>query len=885
VNKPFFLALLFVKATCVVGQLPHFQTHFLQKKNEEVEVNAILQNKDGYVLVGTDKGLFQLDGHSKTQLAKTDSVGGDQVTALAQDAAGKVWCGHKNGKISILDKNVITFFSPPEGLSTKPISDMLFDKDGVLWFSTLNDGIYFLLDERLFRIDEQEGLPDLFVYDLEEDQQGRIWAGTDAGIAICSRQEKTVAISMLNSKNGLPDNIVRKIIIDSLGTAWIGTEDAGLVNYNPSSAGFTQPITGKWSYGNISDMALDDDQIWMALPQSGLMRYSILSKEMEYYSSLEAAQLTSVKTIRIDRQKNLWIGSKSGIQVSQGDLIELIDLKGKWREQNVLAIAVDIHGITWFSTKEGLYKLRKDAKGNQQVERVPLATVPAQATIISLYADAVGNVWAGLYGEGVVLMDTRSGKTTHFLEELSNGSALNISGRGNHVWVSTLGGATLFSNKNGEWKSKNYTRAEGLASDYIYQVYIDTQERVWLATDREGIDMLDGKGFHHFKEGLASKAILGFAEDGLHQIWANVQGEGLFQRRDNAFRPFSHQGQLRENNIDILCTDRLGNLVMAHSAGIDVYDVRGNNFIYLGEESGIEDLVPNLNSVSIDQYGVISMGTEQGILRYSAKKSLNNMRPTPHIVGFRPLGQPDQPHGASFSYDENNLVVDYVGFWYTSPNDLYFQYMLEGYDKDWIISRDRSATYSRLPPGKFTFHLRVSTSDECNGVEEATYQIKISPPFWKTLWFYALSIGSIIFLGYSSIRYRERKLIKEKRILEKRVNERTLELQRKTEEIQAQSEKIQSQSEQIQGINENLEKLVQQRTRELERKNIALEEYAFINAHNLRAPVASVLGLINLIKRLELDEEGKMIVQHLQESATKLDSVVSSITQAIERGD
>jgi signal transduction histidine kinase len=64
-----------------------------------------------------------------------------------------------------------------------------------------------------------------------------------------------------------------------------------------------------------------------------------------------------------------------------------------------------------------------------------------------------------------------------------------------------------------------------------------------------------------------------------------------------------------------------------------------------------------------------------------------------------------------------------------------------------------------------------------------------------------------------------------------------------------------------------------------------LEEYAFINAHNLRAPVASVLGLINLIKKVELDEEGKVIVQHLEESATKLDTVVNSITQAIERGD
>jgi signal transduction histidine kinase len=103
--------------------------------------------------------------------------------------------------------------------------------------------------------------------------------------------------------------------------------------------------------------------------------------------------------------------------------------------------------------------------------------------------------------------------------------------------------------------------------------------------------------------------------------------------------------------------------------------------------------------------------------------------------------------------------------------------------------------------------------------------------------------------------------------------------------LKASNEEIQAQAEEIKGINENLETMVQERTKELEKKNKALEEYAFINAHKLRSPVASILGLINLMNKVELKEDAKYIMTHLQDSTNKLDGIVSSITKAIERGD
>jgi signal transduction histidine kinase len=103
--------------------------------------------------------------------------------------------------------------------------------------------------------------------------------------------------------------------------------------------------------------------------------------------------------------------------------------------------------------------------------------------------------------------------------------------------------------------------------------------------------------------------------------------------------------------------------------------------------------------------------------------------------------------------------------------------------------------------------------------------------------------------------------------------------------LQISNEEIQAQGEEIQVINENLEAQVKKRTQELERKNKVLEEYAFINAHKLRGPLASILGLINLLNKAELNHEARSIMEHMSDSAQKLDSIVGTITKTIERGD
>jgi signal transduction histidine kinase len=141
----------------------------------------------------------------------------------------------------------------------------------------------------------------------------------------------------------------------------------------------------------------------------------------------------------------------------------------------------------------------------------------------------------------------------------------------------------------------------------------------------------------------------------------------------------------------------------------------------------------------------------------------------------------------------------------------------------------------------------------------------------------SLAIATLL-LGFFIVKFRERDLQNDKRRLETSVLERTLEIHNKNQEIQAQAEEINA-------INQNLELLVKERTTQLERKNKALEEFAFITAHNLRAPLASILGLINLTSSIKFEENEKVILEHLHLSAKKLDAIVHSMTEAIEAAD
>jgi ligand-binding sensor domain-containing protein len=876
------ILLLCLTGTFSWGQSPYFQQYYPLNKTQPVQVNTLLQDRSGFIWLGTDKGLFRFDGRAFQRLTSDDTLADNHITALAQDSLGRLWMGHQNGTISFVKNGRIHPFEAREGSAVEPVSDILFDKRGVMWFSTKNDGLYYFLNDRLYRVDQDEGLPDLFIYDLFEDRLGRVWAGTDAGIAVCSLEGADVKVDVIDSNDGLSDIIIRKIRAIDNNVIALATEDVGLLSYDMSTNKINPLANDGWQFGAISDFVVKEEQLWIALPRHGLMSYDRVTGRQRVFTEFQRTSLSAINCLLKDEEGNIWSGLRSGIVRTMGDGIEHLEVVQPGADNNVLAVAVDLRGRTWFSTSDGLFV----KEGSSVVAKKLPSRETRNAPVISLYIDPEGYVWAGLYGSGLLRIHPDNNEVKHFKQELRNGNILGITGRGDKVWAATLGGASMIRFRNGEYTIRNYSSSDGLSSDFIYQVFIDSRERTWFATDGKGVTMLDDKGFHHYGDGLPSQVVYSVAEDADGNIWVSAQNNGVFMFSDGKFSEVADV-RLRDHSVQSLVGDKHGNLIAFHNYGVDVYDVRRKQMRYWGEESGIRDKEPNLNASTVDQYGQVYAGTTRGILKFSLNNDRIATTPKPTIHDFSIFGQSYNIEADSkLRYNENNVTIHYLGFWYQNPLNLNFLYKLENYDVDWISTRNLEVTYSRLPPGEYTFRVKVSETDDFSNAKEASVSFVVSPPFWRTAPFYLLIIALILISGYGFIKYREKSLLEDKLILEAKVEERTREIQLKNEEIQAQNEEIMAQAEEIQGINENLEMLVKQRTAELEKKNKALEEYAFINAHKLRSPVASILGLVNLLAKAEHnEEEAKIVREHLQESADKLDEVVRSITKAIERAD
>lgn len=868
----------------MAGQVPFFQQYYLLRKNDAIQINAILQQKNGYMWFATSTGLYSFDGKNQQRYTAKQGLANSVVTALAEDSLGRIWIGYEDGKLGFFQKKKFEVFDPPEGSATKAVSDILFDSKGNLWFATLNDGLYYFTANRLYRVDEAEGMPDLYIYDLEEDAQGNIWAGTDGGAAVCTLHGTKISIDVIDYEDGLPDNIIRKIISANDQTVLLATDDAGIIQYDLKSRKHQSLIEHPWTYGPVSDMKLKGDKVWIGCPQSGLLVYDRNTSTENLYTTKHIPGLNAIRVLEKDQEGNIWIGTKSGVSRTPGDGLQFMEHPEPAGNANVLAVSVDHRSNIWFSNSDGLFK-RKLYQGDRILE--PLSNSAFKNhTVISLYTDSKGYVWAGLYGEGVLRIHPETGEITHLNRELRNGNILSIAGNDSTVWLGTLGGSTKISfTDSDKLRIENFSREDGLASDFIYQVFIENN-RIWFATDGKGVAMMNRDGFHRYDEGLPSPVVYGMAQDANHKLWVNVQGHGLYVFDGRKFYPSDSALVLRGKDIHALVSDKDGNIVVMHDAGIDIIDVRKNKVVYLGEEVGIRDKIANLNAIGKDEQGHIYFGTTGGIIKYTTDQAYLLNTPKPYLERISVFDTPiDFASTPTLEYDENNITLQYLGVWYKNPEGLLYSYKLENYDHDWITTKNQAVTYSRLPPGKYTFKLKVSESLDFSDAQETTVSFSIHPPIWQTIPFYFFVVITVAVSVYLVIKSRERKLRRYSELLEEKVQMRTREIQQQNDEIQTQNEEISAQSEEILRINENLEEIVQERTRELERKNKALEEYAFINAHKLRSPVATIMGLINLISKTRLDHEGAEINRRLQNTAEELDGIVNSITKAIERGE
>lgn len=753
----------------LLGQQPFFRQYEVPEEIAETPMEILYQAENDFIWLGGEQGLVQFDGFEFEPFLRADTIGENKVSAIFRDQDHLLWVGYTDGQIHQLQlDNSLQLWEPEEGLPKVPISGFSQDKDGILWIATYGEGLYYWNGQRMYNVGLDDGLGGQDIYSIAQDDKGRIWVGTDNGISICWLDQGKKQIKNIGRPEGLPDDIIRFILPDSNGNCWVGTYEKGFCRVNGENLE-VDFLYHNWNQGVINCMELvGGSDLWIGTTAQGIWRYNFRREQLQSIP-FKQLQKDKISAIHTDHEGNLWVLGRDAGLLSINCHFTFIDNN----LQNLQAIHLDRKDRLWVGSQNGLYQWKNAQAEEDTFEKV------LNENVLSVFEDSVGNIWAGTFGEGVILINRETGKKRRLNEKdgLPNGSILSIDGTGELIWLATLGGVVELRCRKDPMNESDFTikmldYESALGTNFIYKVYVDRRGRTWFGTDGKGISVLENGKLSSYQETGqdAIRSVYSITEDNADNIWFSTLRNGIYRFDGKDFKHFGKSEGLRNLSIRGLVKDKNGHILILHPGGIDRLNPETEQLTYFGKSVGIGDMDPNLNTYALDHRGDIWIGTNKRIIKYTALSNKLARAPTTTLkrvaVNFTQLACSTTP---CLTYDENNLIFEYVGLWYSDPDAVRYRYKLEGYNQDWIYSKDNQATFPSLPHGKYTF--KVTSSENGIFLENNTlsYDFIITSPIWKRPWFIVLGLVLLVGLIYSWMRSRERRMQREASLVKEKL--------------------------------------------------------------------------------------------------------------------
>lgn len=761
------------------AQWPGFKYFPLNEDKKAIRINTLFKNTDGYILAGTTNGLYKFDGTRYIRIHFENKDYNDTVTAIFRDKGNKYWIGFNNGRIAHIINGKLKYFNPEEGTPAKKITAFQEDKEGNTWFSTAGEGIYYIKNNRIFLINDKNGLNDLNISAISITPYGEILAATDQGLNLVKLNGTKTTITHTGPVQGLPDYIVTTLAPGENGLFWIGMQDKGFCTYDSRTKKISVPqAVTNWNHGQVYALLAEQHLLWIATELNGLMRFD--AKTGSLTKVKEAAGLPLVKNLLKDIQGNIWLSTTTqGLVRTPGTSVKLDVLQDAPVFEHIHAILCDKNGNLWVNDQDNKI-VKYQMKGGLYVpHKISLNGLDEKIDITSLFLDVYGKIWIGTMGKGIYILDpvTEKYRILHENSLFENASILSISGKNNAIFASSLQGAMIIelteANKDisAPYQFKNYDNSS-TGTNYIYSIFRDSRNRTWFATDGRGLTMMQQQSFTFFndKKQVKDDHIYSITEDRKGNIWFSTAGAGIYKYDGRSFVNFEEKDGLSDMSASVLKTDSSGNIIIVHKKGLDILDPETGNISYINNSQGIGTVnAEDLGAVTLNAEGNVMVSTSGGILTYRHPAQTISYPVTVIESVQLFLNDIDENNKHVFSHDENNFTFNYTGLYYTNPDQVLYQYRLEGFDSSWVFTNDKSKTFPRLDPGTYTFRIRSALNNNFRNASEASYQFTIKKAFYKTYWF----IGSCLLLGmwllYVYIKSRERSLKKLERLRQEKI--------------------------------------------------------------------------------------------------------------------
>lgn len=778
ITKFRFLLFLFSLLTFgLKAQFPHVRPIEIDKSLQDIKVEVIIQDQQKLMWLGTNKGLYNYDGSVFKLTPTLKNTGEIIVTALFCDTKGTIWVGLKRGTILRYQNDSLKLFDIDEGLPKEQITGITEDNNGHIWFATYGEGLYVWDGKHLYNINNNDDhLADDYVYCILTDNKGRTWSGTDGGISLCTFNNGKKQIKNYTTKEGLTDNIIKRLIWDKRGFLWFGTDNYGIGKLYPDNNKIEIPSEfSNWNQGAIESMLLMEREIWIGTNSSGLIDYEFTEKKRtRKFLGAAGFNYPSIQCLFRDDEGNIWIACKDQLLQSPGERMEFLKtIEGK-PVVNIHATLIDSKKRLWFSDDEGLHRVIFNADGTEQSKSFSFSELKIPYKILTIFQDAFGFIWFGTFDQGIFRMDPETGQSIHINDnkDLLKQSVLSISGKRSTLWLATLSGAVKMELGDDALQLKcgiqidYYNSTNGLNNNFIYQVLLDRKGRIWFAQDGKGISMMNKDGFHHFgeKDSIKAKTFFSITEDRNGGLWFASTDNGLYRYKTDEtkvekFFNYNLSNGLPSLHITGLCADNIGNVIIVCLEGIAMYNLDKESFNWFQKAEGIETVDADLNTTSLSPDGVVWVGARNQLIEINT--SLDKFRKTPFLTFEKAtalLDLIDLNQYAKIPVSKNHLAFSYQGIWFSNPSEVYFQYKMEGLNREWINTRDKTATFPDLKPGRYTFRLRCSRTNDFSHSNEINYSFVILYPIYQQWWFVTFSIIGLIALTWMFLKIRDQRV-------------------------------------------------------------------------------------------------------------------------------
>ena len=784
------------------------QTYFFEKYGADQglgdsKVYTVFQDRNDWIWCGTESGVSRFNGTRFENFSSADGIAGGGVYSIAEDSLGRVWFGHMNGGgLSLYDGRSFRKMKLDSIYITGDVNSIRQLKS-IIWITTSVNGAISIpfpdQSDTLLKGKQysgREGLSDELSSSYSGKNEEYYCIIPNAGI-----KKYNPAKDLFENyyPSGIPKYFaITAMFEDSKGDTWFGTHNGGLYrkigstgevkNYDSKRDGLAM---------NFVTFITEDyrGNIWVGTWGGGITVIS--GEKIRNFNKSNGLEATSIHCIVEDKEKNMIIADHlTGISIFKGDHFITYSDERILPDKSVFAVEEDQSGRYWFGTDAGISVYDPARSGKDQINIFNSQKNAIGDKIRFLKSDRSGNIWIGTEGNGLSYYDAKLKKFIFDTDINSNLheiiTALTID-KNDRLWIGNLDRLVVLDRTNKD--TLTYTQGSGLAGNSITVLFCDSRNDIWIGSElKSGLTRYDALT-RRFKiinlgDGVVPQTI---AETGDSRIWIGTTS-GLFCIRNDTIEVFlSDETGLLSNNIKLLQPEGKSYLYIGTNSGLNRYNLIDNTIASFTKRNGFTGIDVKPNASMQDSKGNLWFGTANGVTMLDpGRMPPVDTKPRVHLnrmeVNYLPY---EMIQDLKLNYKEKSVVFNYYCVSLTDPDAIKYKVMLRGADQDWRpATREAMVDYPNLAPGRYTFRVMASNSYGYWNNEPVEYSFSIKPPFYRNPWFIALCLMLATVAVIAYIQIRERNLIKEKKILEARVEERTAEVVQKSMEIEQKNRDI-----------------------------------------------------------------------------------------------